>query len=649
MSIRVAAIAYTHYESDPRVRREAEILAKRGDDVTVWCLRQEGQAAEGYLNGVRLLRVDIPRYRGSSATSYVSSYGRFLGEVTLAVYRQHRRRKFDLVHVHTMPDFLVVAGLLPKLSGAKVVLDMHDLMPDLYALKFGLDRDGRVVSVLRGLERLSVAMSDHAVCVHEPQYRLLLRDGVPSKKLSVVMNAPDPEIFAARTKQPSIKSPDGEIRMIYHGTILHRFGVDVAVRALAEARRQNPRLRLQIIGDGDFLPDVRRLAAELELDPPALEIIGQRLPIDEVARLVRDAHIGIVPNRDDQEDSVLPNKLLEYVSIGIPVIATRTRCITHYFGERELELVPIESVTSMASAMVRLSKDRERRRELILAAKAWEDRFGYQRQRRAFLDVVDVVTTGRRIEEPVSRAGELAKQLQAPMSFEEEDDAAISGGSSSAAATSGASTSAEPSKSDETSNVEVQEPKPNEIPPADEKEAVATPSGIELDAFETRTLAETPVLTEPPARAEEARVANAYAADSIDVPLSAPLPNSAEGPTPSSEPSSNPAESQAELPFAIHPHDLAPPEAEPVAQAKESGPKSPTAKPTRKTKSDAKTPPKPRARAPRRESKPGTKPQTEPKRTAEERTKPEPKKKVKAKPKEPADTPKKKRSTRSSP
>ncbi|MBI2378165.1 MAG: glycosyltransferase [Deltaproteobacteria bacterium] len=423
MPIRVAAIAYTHYESDPRVRREAEILARRGDDVTVWCLRREGQAAEGYSNGVRLLRIDLPRYRGSSARNYVASYGRFLGEVSLSVYRQHRKRKFDLVHVHTMPDFLVVAGLLPKLSGAKVVLDMHDLMPDLYALKFGLDREGRVVSLLRGLERLSVAFSDHAICVHEPQQRLLVRDGVPKHKLSIVMNAPDPVLFAERPKQPSIKGPDGEIRMIYHGTVLHRFGVDLAVRALAEARKQNPRLRLQIIGDGDFLPDIRRLAAELGLDPPALEIIGQRLPLEEVARIVREAHLGIVPNRDDQEDSVLPNKLLEYVSVGIPVIATRTRCITHYFGERELELVPIESVTSLASAMVRLSRDRERRRELITAAKAWESKYGGEVQRRALLDVVDVVTTGHRIEEPLWRPDEALRRI--PSAVRDDDDDAV--------------------------------------------------------------------------------------------------------------------------------------------------------------------------------------------------------------------------------
>jgi glycosyltransferase involved in cell wall biosynthesis len=381
-------VAYTHYESDPRVRREAEALAARGDEVVVWCLAGEGASPTEVLDGVTLRRVAIPRYRGGRAVAYAGSYGRFLVEVSLRLGLAHAREAFDLVHVHTMPDFMVFAGLLPRLAGAKLLLDMHDLMPDLYAVKFGLPKGGVAVRALRGVQQLSTAVVDAVICVHEPQYELLLRDGVPTHKLGIVMNCADPRLFPPRKKQPRVQ-PEGPIRVVYHGTVLHRYGVDLAVRALAEARRTEPRLVMKVLGDGDFLPEVRRVAAELGLGPEVLDLPGRRLPLPEVAQAIRDAHMGIIPNRDDQEDSVLPTKLLEYVSVGIPAIAPRTRCISRYFDDREVELVPVEDVSAMAAAMVRLAREPDRVKALVAAARGWEARHGYETQMRLLTRTVD--------------------------------------------------------------------------------------------------------------------------------------------------------------------------------------------------------------------------------------------------------------------
>jgi glycosyltransferase involved in cell wall biosynthesis len=288
-----------------------------------------------------------------------------------------------------MPDFMVFAAILPRLVGAKVVLDMHDLMPDLYAVKFDLDRAGWGVQLLRGVQTVSAAFADAVICVHEPQYELLLRDGVPPRKLNIVMNAADPKLFAPRKKEPRIKSEGGEVRVVYHGTILHRYGVDIAVRAFAKAREREPRLRLSILGDGDFLPEVERIAAGLGLDPDVLYLSRARLPLSEVAERIRDAHIGIIPVRDDQEDSVLPTKLLEYISVGIPSIATRTRCISRYFDDTQVELVAVEDEDAMADALVRLAQDKTRRKALVDAARVWEEEFGYETQMRLLFRVVD--------------------------------------------------------------------------------------------------------------------------------------------------------------------------------------------------------------------------------------------------------------------
>lgn len=402
MPLRIAAVAYTHYESDPRVRREAEALAQRGDDVTVWALREGDMPKLAIENGVRVVRLRMPRYRGGRAASYVGSYLRFMAEVSGRLIAAHAKSRFDLVHVHTMPDFMVFAGLLPRLFGARILLDMHDLMPDLYALKFGLERSSPLVSALRLTQHAATAVADAVIAVHENQYDLLLREGVPAHKLSIVMNAADPTLFPPL---PEVRSVDGsgQVRVIYHGTVLHRYGVDLAVRALAKARLLEPRLFMQIVGGGDYVEEVERLAGDLGLGPNAIEITGAHRPLDEVAALIRNAHIGIIPVRDDNEDSVLPTKLLEYVAVGIPAIATRTRCISRFFDDHQVELVDVEDVDGMARAMVSLAQDQARRETLVKGGHAWEEQYGWEVNKRLLFRTVDALCWEKVLSEKRAR------------------------------------------------------------------------------------------------------------------------------------------------------------------------------------------------------------------------------------------------------
>ncbi len=388
MPLRIAAVAYTHYESDPRVRREAEALAARGDIVNVWALQKEGSPAVEVINGVKVRRLRIPRYRGGKASAYVRSYGRFMAQAALHMARVHTWAHFDVVHVHTMPDFMVFTSLFPKLYGAKVLLDMHDMMPELYALKFGLKKDGWATKLLRGAQWTATSYADAVLAVHQNQYELLLRDGVPPRKLGIVMNAADTELFAARKKEPRLKA-GAPVRMVYHGTLLHRYGVDVAVRAFAKAKKEQPNLQFSVYGGGDFAGELKALAKELGLVAPDFEMTGSHQPLDVVAKLIRSAHIGIVPGRDDHEDSVLPTKMLEYVAVGIPTIASRTRTVGRFFNDDEAELVPVGDVDAMAAAMVRLAADKGRRQNLVAGGRIWEEEYGWAVQKNLLFQTID--------------------------------------------------------------------------------------------------------------------------------------------------------------------------------------------------------------------------------------------------------------------
>lgn len=390
-------IAYTHYESDPRVKREAEALAGRGDVVHVYALKADDQPPLSVEKGVTVHRIALPRYRGGKASAYVGSYGRFLVLAAARVSAAHVESKLDIVHVHTMPDFMVFAALFPRLFGAKVLLDMHDLMPELYALKFKLARDGRAVKALRAVQRVSTAFADAVLCVHQPQYELLLKAGVPAHKLAIVMNAADPAVFPRRAVEPPT-GPGERIRVVYHGTVLERYGVDLAVRAFDLARKIEPRLHFSLYGGGDFVDRVRSLAHELDLGSDAFFMTGAHRPLETIAKEIRLAHIGLVPNRDDQEDSVLPTKLLEYLSVGIASVATRTRCVGRFFDGSEVELVSVGDVQGMADALVRLARDPKLRAERIARGHAWEEEFGWEVNKRHLFRVVDGLAKSRASE-----------------------------------------------------------------------------------------------------------------------------------------------------------------------------------------------------------------------------------------------------------
>jgi glycosyltransferase involved in cell wall biosynthesis len=422
MPLRIGMIAYTHYESDPRVRREAEALAARGDEVVVWCLGKEGADASDSIKGVRLDRIFLPRYRGGRALAYAGSYARFFAIVTARITAAHAKKHFDVVHVHTMPDFMIFGALVPRLSGAKLILDMHDLMPELYALKFHLAKDGRAVKALKWVQKSATALADYVISVHQNQYELLLRDVVPARKLAIVMNAADPALFPPRTDEPA-SGPSDPIRVVYHGTVLHRYGVDIAVRAFAEARKAEPLLAMQLLGGGDYAEEVLALAKDLGLAPPAFEMTGKHRPLDEIARLIRSAHIGLVPNRDDQEDSVLPTKLLEYVAVGIPAVVASTRTVRRFFTADQVELVPVGDVGAMAEAILRLARDPARRSVLVTNGRAWQEEYGWEVNKRALFRTIDSLCSeklraerangGSAASEPGPRPGSRAVAMHA--------------------------------------------------------------------------------------------------------------------------------------------------------------------------------------------------------------------------------------------
>jgi glycosyltransferase involved in cell wall biosynthesis len=353
---RILIIAYTAYARDGRVKRQAEALTRRGDQVDAICLA-DGNVTDTH--GVRVTGLRLPRYRGASRINYLRSYINFFSRAAAIAVRRSIKERYDIVIACTMPDAAILSALPCRLFGSKLVLDVHDTMPELYLDKFG-GRHGRIgARMLMVQERLSAWLADRVLAVHDLHAERLHRSGVPEHKLVVIANSPDPRIFppADLSREPRRAAPIGEpFSIICHGTITRRMGLDTALAALAMLHERFPLIRLRVIGAGDHLNQVKALSQKLGIESAVS--FEPPVPIQDLAAKISEANVGLVPNHASSATHLmLPVKLLEYVAVGIPVICARLETVEHYFNEKSVRFFSPNNASQLANAIEDLYLD----------------------------------------------------------------------------------------------------------------------------------------------------------------------------------------------------------------------------------------------------------------------------------------------------
>jgi glycosyltransferase involved in cell wall biosynthesis len=395
----------TYPQREPRVEREAQALVAHGYEVDVICLRDAGEPAQAVVGGVSVHRLPVRRHRGGAPALQLAEYLSFFFLAMVRLARLHLRHRFEVVQAHNLPDFLVFAAALPKLSGARVVLDIHDLMPEFYVSRFRGGMRSLPVRLVLLQERLACRFADHVITVTELWRQTLIARGVPAQKVSVVMNVADGRIFSRapdlaravgeeRLYPSAAAEPDDGFRLIYHGTLTRRYGIDTAIRAVETARHAVPGLHLTVHGSGEARDELAQLVDDLDLEQH-VTITSHYIPTPEMPAFIRRAHLGVVPyRRDIFTDGILPGKLLEYIALGVPVVAARTPVIESYFDENMLQFFEAEDHHALAAAIVALHADRQRLAGLAQSADRFNQRHSWQQVSAAYIELVDRLHTG---------------------------------------------------------------------------------------------------------------------------------------------------------------------------------------------------------------------------------------------------------------
>jgi glycosyltransferase involved in cell wall biosynthesis len=271
--------------------------------------------------------------------------------------------RYKVIHINNMPDFLVFATCLPRLLGIPVIHDVHDLMPELYLEKFSSGEKHWVVRALKMQERWAGKFATAVITVEDRLKDILSERGIPRKKIHVLMNLPDDRIFARHDMLPP-KRQDQPFVMVYHGTLARRLGLDIAIEAIFKAKKTIPHMEFRIIGAGEERDQLISLRDKLDLQD-IVKFSEGFVPVENIPSIIQDADIGLIPLRNSSgTDIMLPTKLLEYVTMGIPCIVPKTGTISRYFDEDMVQFFEAENVDSLAEAIITLYRDPGKRTSL---------------------------------------------------------------------------------------------------------------------------------------------------------------------------------------------------------------------------------------------------------------------------------------------
>ena len=391
---RICMVTYSYFATDARVTRYAESLAARGDHVDVVSLRRweedprPAQAVKG--ENINVFRLQS-RFKKEEATpaSHLWPVLRFFCVATIWIARHHRRNPYNLFHIHNMPDFLVFTAAYPKWTGAGVILDIHDIVPEFYASKFRSRKNLMAQWILKMTERWSAKFSDHVIISNHLWLDTYTARTGAGDRCSVFINNVDTGIFRPRPRTRH----DGKFIMIFPGGLQWHQGLDIALRSFQVVSRQIPEAEFHIYGDGNMKESLLDLAQELRLDGKVR--FFDPVPVRAVAEVMANADLGVVPKRADSfGNEAYSTKIMEFMSLGIPVVISSTKIDRYYFSDSVARFFESGNVDALTAAMLEMIRNPEQRQAMAARASEYAARHSWETRKADYLNLVDSICSG---------------------------------------------------------------------------------------------------------------------------------------------------------------------------------------------------------------------------------------------------------------
>lgn len=333
-------------------------------------------------SGVEVLRPRFVSGPGRSLYAYDARAQR-LGMRRL-VDRLRDTFPFDLIHAHMIYPEGVVAHALSERYGVPFVVSEHAPWSEAWF------REARVRREALSAGRAAASLLAVSTYVR----RTMAAFGIDDERVRVVPVGVDGEMF--RPGEPGARHWD---QVLYVGWINYTKGVDVLLRAMKLLDDRRIPGRLLLVGGAAYRhtrlqeEELRRLADSLDLGD-RVTFVGRK-PHAEVARLMAESAVVVLPSRDESFGAVL----VEALASGTPVVATRCGGPEDIVTEAVGRLVPPESPEALADALAEVLSapahyPSQKLRNYVLAQFGW--RGVVERLHRTYVDACGVAPGGPR-------------------------------------------------------------------------------------------------------------------------------------------------------------------------------------------------------------------------------------------------------------
>jgi glycosyltransferase involved in cell wall biosynthesis len=297
---KVCMMTSVHQPFDGRIfHRAAKSLAGAGYDVVLIARHDRAEVVDG----VRIVPLPSPRNRIHRMT-----------RVLWQVYRLAVQEDADVYHFHD-PELMLV-GLLLKRRGKKVIWDVHEHYPNSILDKYYIARPlRRLISMAFDLfERAVVRYFDYVIYTTPfvgQRYRTMKVRSGP------VENYPLLKLSETFRREPRKK-------IIYLGGLARIRGLLEVIEAFALVVQKHPDWELCLVGSSlpaSFQQELRDLARKRDVETKVKFIPW--VPYEEKERLSSQAAMGVITYLPCANNtSCLPNKLFDYMLVGLPVVAS---------------------------------------------------------------------------------------------------------------------------------------------------------------------------------------------------------------------------------------------------------------------------------------------------------------------------------------
>lgn len=381
----VLIIRQHHVPLDPRVRKELYALLDAGYRVDVLCTRGPGEPWYERDTAMRIIRFPLFHRRGG-VPGFLLEYLLFFVAAFVAAGLLALVRRYRVVQVNTLPDVLVFAAAIPRMLGARVLLDLHECMPEFFATKYGVSMRHPAVRLIAALEQAAIRFADQSMTCTDQMREVFVQRGAASD-IRVVLNSADEAAFAA--DRPQERASDGRFILICHGAVEPRYGLDTTIRAVALLADELPGLQLEIYGRGSQKPILVELAAELGIADRVTFSDGY-VALETLVAAIARADAGVVAiTKDRFRDLTHANKMYEYIAMRRPVVCSRTASVVAYFDDDSFAWFDSGDERALADAIRALHDDPDLRSRLVAHAASRAEPYRWAHQRGVYLGVVE--------------------------------------------------------------------------------------------------------------------------------------------------------------------------------------------------------------------------------------------------------------------